>query len=939
MLLASAGCLYVKSFPDKVEARRIELSTLGTPTEVAVSVSNRRLTVAWREMPSATSYQIAIRPKDELVPTWREYTTRSSPYIADMWAMSGMMYEVRVAAVYAHGQSEWSDPIPITAPVLQAAPADAIDIVSPSPPLVGQSIAVSLSSQRPFANRSVWHWSICSPDGSGCKLLPRRPPYQYQPTWRYFMGPVMQGKRVSVQVDYDKEGVSYSATAVLGVVAAAEVPTPHLYDLQALVGTPAEVAVHVSNRRLTVAWREMPGATGYYKIAVRPKDELVPTWREYTAPSSPHTVDMWAMSGMEYEVRVAAVYAHGQSEWEWWSAVLGSDKSGLASPAVYTHGQSEWSDPVPITAPALQAAPADAIDIVSPSPPLVGQSIAVSLSSQRPFANRSVWHWSICNADGSGCKLLPKRPPYQYPTWRYFPRSEMQGKRVSVQVDYDKEGGSYSATAVLGVVGAARPRELTTHLYALDINGAYFRQGDGAGGGAIEPLSNDLLMATPWGKLALVRPNRAVAYLDGNVPMNVAELQAHPDKEHLRLGQFRVADILLKQHSAGRYELFVTHHYFTGECIRFRLSATTLLQQGADVSVSPEWRTIFDAEPCLSAASSGAGGRMLTDGPDHLLIVIGTHNQEQYAQDPASHLGKFVRVEIETGHTEVLARGLRNPQGLARDGHGTLWETEHGPRGGDELNVLTSGGNYGWPLATYGVGYHQEILVSNDEAVGLHDGFIEPVFAWVPAIGISSVIVNDERLFPLWRDDLLIGSLSGTQGSGNALYRVRRDSVDVQCVERIDIDDLIRDLAQMPDGRIALLSDGGEIYFLSRSYAYCNDENKLNRHIYAVDCADTVSAVAATGAQLYDTHCSGCHNLNAEEHGMGPHLVGVVGRRVGTVSGYLFSDALRSLDLAWTPTHLEQFLADPKQFAPGTSKSLPITQSEARAIVDFIGGN
>ena len=911
MLSASAGCLYVKSSPDKVEV----LSTLGTPTEVAVRVANRRLTVAWGEMPGATSYKIAVRPKNQLVPAWREYTATFSPYtIAAMWAMSGMEYEVRVAAVYAHGQSEWSAPVPITAPALQAAPADAIDIVSPSPPLVGQSIAVSLSSQRPFANRSVWHWSICSPDGSGCKLLPGRPPYpyQFQPTWRYFMRPAMQGKRVSVQVDYDKEGVSYSATAVLGVVGAAWVSTTPLYDLQAPVDTPTEVAVRVANRRLTVAWGEMPGATSY-KIAVRLKNELVPAWREYTTGSSPYTIaDRWAMSGMKYEVRVAAVHAHRQSE---------------------------WSAPVLTTAPALQADPADAVESSQPSY-FVGEFITVGLDSQRPVANQSPFYWSICNADGSGCKLLPRiQHSYQSESnGKYFMMPAMQGKRVLVQVDYDKDGVSYSATAVLGVVGTARPQELATHLYALDMNGAYFRRWDGAGwddagGGAIAPLGNDLLVATPWGQLALVRPNREVEYLDGNVPMNRTELQAHPDKEYLRLDQFRVADILLKQHSAGRYELFVTHHCFTGECLRFRLSATTLLQQGERVSVSSSWRTIFDAEPCLSAASDQAGGRMLADGPEHLLVVIGDHYSNPFlSQASDSHLGKLVRIEIETGRAETLASGLRNPQGFARDGHGTLWETEHGPRGGDELNVLTSGSNYGWPLVTYGVGYHREII--GPENVGRHDGFIEPVFAWVPSIGISNLFVNDERWFPLWEDDLLISSLGG-----HSLFRVRRNGVDVQYVERIRVGDRIRDLAYMPDGRIALLADGGKVYFLSRSYAYCNDEATLNRHVYAVDCADTVSAGAATGAQLYDTHCSGCHNLKVEEHGMGPHLVGVVGRRSGSVDGYPFSDALRSLDLAWTPTHLEQFLVNPKQFAPGTSKSLHLTQAEARAIVDFIGGD
>ena len=544
-----------------------------------------------------------------------------------------------------------------------------------------------------------------------------------------------------------------------------------------VLGTPTEVAVGAANRRLTVAWDAIPGAESY-KIVVRPKNGLVPfEWREYTSPSSPYTIKRWAMSGMQYEVRVAAVKARGHSE---------------------------WSAPVSITAPVLQAAPANAIG--SSSSPVVGQPIAVRLVGQYPLENRSPWHWFISSADGSDRKVLPRLQHAK--TWQHFMEASMEGKRLSVQVDYDKEGVSYSATAVLGIVGAGRT--LTTHLYDLQLSWVWLRW-DRARGGAIAPLGNDLLVATPHGRLALVRSTGEVAYLEGNVPMNKAELLAHPDQENFLLDEFRVADILLKRRSAGRYELFVTHHYFTGACMRFRLSSTTLLQQGADVSVSPEWRTILDADPCVRTASEQAGGRMLTDGSDHLLVVIGDHRQGEYAQDPASHLGKLVRVEIETGHTEVLARGLRNPQGLTRDAAGHLWETEHGPQGGDELNLLVAGGNYGWPQVSYGVEYRSTVNVSQAEAVGLHDGFIKPVFAWVPSIGISSVIVNDERWFPLWKDDLLIGSLGG-----HALYRVRRDGPDVQYVERIKVGNRIRDLAQMPDRRIALLVDGGRVHFLRR---------------------------------------------------------------------------------------------------------------------------
>lgn len=114
LLLTLLAC-DVQRPPDKVEA-------LGAPTEVAVSTSNRLLTVAWSAVPGATNYKVAIRPKNQLVPAWREYTAPSSPYtIVDRWAMSGMEYEIRVAAANAEDQSEWSAPVATTAPTLQAA--------------------------------------------------------------------------------------------------------------------------------------------------------------------------------------------------------------------------------------------------------------------------------------------------------------------------------------------------------------------------------------------------------------------------------------------------------------------------------------------------------------------------------------------------------------------------------------------------------------------------------------------------------------------------------------------------------------------------------------------------------------------------------------------------------------------------------------------------
>ena len=584
-------------------------------------------------------------------------------------------------------------------------------------------------------------------------------------------------------------------------------------------------------------------------VAVRAADGIVPfAWTEYDAVSPPYTVaDTWAMSGVSYEVRVAAVAAGGRPAW--------------------------WSPTVTVTAPVLQPAPAGAIGQPPLRPRAVGQDVKVSLS-HRGFTNRSPWRWSVCAVDGSDCRLLP----LQRRTWHYVIGTEAYDKRLRVQVDYDQGGVSRSASADLGVVGPPPPSvvrlpppsvvqasracprrlaagrtdgdgaapdgttvEVETHLHALTVEQPirFGIDGDtGWRGGAVDVLCDDLLVVTAWGRMVLVS-GREARFLDGRVPMWSPELggvrvpeleQRHPG---FNPAYFRVADVLLRPRAAGLWWLFVTHHYADAECIGFRLSSTAVRREGERVVVSPAWTTVLDFEPCTNLEGGDqAGGRMLPDGPNHLLAVVGDHNSQHLPQHPESNLGKLLRIDTGTGRAEVLAVGLRNPQGLAWDAEGVLWETEHGPRGGDELNVLEAGGNYGWPLASHGVHYDRLPVGGRDDAAGGHDGFASPVFFWTPSIGISSVVVNDARFFPLWRDDLLVGSLGARR-----LFRVRRDGTDVKSVEQIYRGSLIRDMAQMLDGRIALFDSlDGSVRFLSRSAAWCRGERFREGHVYSLQC-------------------------------------------------------------------------------------------------------
>lgn len=318
------------------------------------------------------------------------------------------------------------------------------------------------------------------------------------------------------------------------------------------------------------------------------------------------------------------------------------------------------------------------------------------------------------------------------------------------------------------------PKTILTHLYALEIEVVPLEKFTGTGG-AIESLSSgDLLIATPHGRIARIAPNGELSYLSQKVPMNKSGLEAYI-REHpefiIGINGFRVADILLKEDSLERFQMFVSHHYFDGEGVRFRLSSATLLQEKGRFTISPQWKTLFDALPLsLNFRQSGnqAGGKMLMDGDEHLLIIIGDHGKDGWegirempnlVDNPDFHLGKLIRIEISTGKAETLTSGHRCPQGLTRDKNRRLWATENGPQGGDELNLLQPGVNYGWPHVSYGIRYDGRIRNAIEkERAGRHKGYQRPVFAWVPAIAPAGMVVNESRWFPLWKDDFLIAA-------------------------------------------------------------------------------------------------------------------------------------------------------------------------------------
>jgi aldose sugar dehydrogenase len=201
--------------------------------------------------------------------------------------------------------------------------------------------------------------------------------------------------------------------------------------------------------------------------------------------------------------------------------------------------------------------------------------------------------------------------------------------------------------------------------------------------------------------------------------------------------------------------------------------------------------------------TSGRGhfGHRLAFAPDGALFISSGERQKfDPAQDPKSNLGKIIRM-APGGQPEIWTRGHRNPLGLSFDGQGRLWEVEMGPMGGDEVNLIAKGGNYGWPSASNGTHYDGRDIP--DHAVG--DGFVAPKIWWNPSISPSSLMIYSGSLFPAWQGDAFVGALSG-----QALIRVDLDGDRATKADQWDMGERIRAVRQGPDGAIWVLEDGAK---------------------------------------------------------------------------------------------------------------------------------
>lgn len=233
-----------------------------------------------------------------------------------------------------------------------------------------------------------------------------------------------------------------------------------------------------------------------------------------------------------------------------------------------------------------------------------------------------------------------------------------------------------------------------------------------------------------------------------------------------------------------------------------------------------EVRTLFSQKPKRDSGSH-CGSRIVVDRQGHLLVGLGDRfSGKDEAQNPGNHIGKVVRLTAEgrvpadnpfVGRAgaapEVFSLGHRNIQGAAlHPVTGELWASEHGPQGGDEINVVEAGRNYGWPLVTFGRNY---VVGTRIGEAGPKAGFEQPLHHWVPtSIAPSGMaFLSSDRYqarYPDWKGSLFIGALRG-----QALVRLTVDGRRVTAEQRLlEGQARIRDVRQGPDGWLYVLTDG-----------------------------------------------------------------------------------------------------------------------------------
>lgn len=325
-------------------------------------------------------------------------------------------------------------------------------------------------------------------------------------------------------------------------------------------------------------------------------------------------------------------------------------------------------------------------------------------------------------------------------------------------------------------------------------------------------------LGVPWGMSFLSARELVITGRRGRVHLL--------DIESLELRELQGAAAVKARGQGGLLDVAAGPDYARTGWIYFTYSkavdgeaATTLARARLQQYRLVDWQDLLVTD---SATGEGRhfGSRIAFDGKGHVFFGVGDRGERDMAQDAGNHVGAIIRLNLDgsvpadnpfvavaAARDEIWSYGHRNPQGLFFDRNsGRLWSIEHGPRGGDEINLVLAGRNYGWPVISYGKEYWGPVAVGE----GTHkQGMEQPVKVYTPSIAPGSLILYQGKAFPGWRGDLFAGALKLQH-----LNRVELSASGEAIGEERLLEDFgqrIRALTEGPEGWIYLSTDSGDI--------------------------------------------------------------------------------------------------------------------------------
>lgn len=278
------------------------------------------------------------------------------------------------------------------------------------------------------------------------------------------------------------------------------------------------------------------------------------------------------------------------------------------------------------------------------------------------------------------------------------------------------------------------------------------------------------------------------------------------------VGQGGLLDVVLHPQFASNRWIYLSLSSGDTEGVGTEVVRGRLVEQAGRLQLE-DVNTVFRMLP-KSTRGQHFGSRLAFDASGFLYITLGDRGEMQRAQRMDDHAGSVIRlhddgrvpadnpfIKVPGARPEKFTLGNRNMQGAAfHPVTGELWTHEHGPQGGDEVNVMRAGRNYGWPVITYGVNYGIGTRIGEGTA---RAGMEQPLMRWTPSIAPSGMAFYTASAFPAWKGNLLVGALRG-----QALHRLELDGEKVVHEERL-LQGLarIRDVRVGPDGLVYLLTD------------------------------------------------------------------------------------------------------------------------------------